>query len=89
MVAPQRGNFHHTDSCDDQRSGRSWPCASMSRPGGNITGVSVDAGLEIWGKRLELFREIVPTISKLAILGLRHDPFETLCLPQRALPRGH
>ena len=59
---------------------------SMSRPGGNITGVSVDAGLEIWGKRLELFREIVPTISKLAILGLRHDPFETLCLPQRALP---
>lgn len=47
---------------------------SMSRPGGNITGVTIDAGLEIWGKRLELFREIVPTISKLAILGLRHNP---------------
>jgi putative tryptophan/tyrosine transport system substrate-binding protein len=47
---------------------------NMSRPGGNITGVSVDAGLEIWGKRLELFREIVPTISKLAILGLRQNP---------------
>jgi putative tryptophan/tyrosine transport system substrate-binding protein len=47
---------------------------SMSRPGGNLTGVSVDAGLEIWGKRLELFREIVPTISKLAILGLRQNP---------------
>lgn len=44
---------------------------SMSRPGGNLTGVSVEVGLEIWGKRLELFREIVPTISKLAILGLR------------------
>jgi len=43
---------------------------SMSRPGGNITGVSIDAGLEVWGKRLELFREIVRTISKLAILGL-------------------
>jgi putative ABC transport system substrate-binding protein len=27
---------------------------SMSRPGENITGVSVDAGLEIWGKRLDL-----------------------------------
>ncbi|MBR0693256.1 ABC transporter substrate-binding protein [Bradyrhizobium lablabi] len=47
---------------------------SLSRPGGNITGVSVDAGLEIWGKRLELFREIVPTLSKLAILGLRQNP---------------
>jgi putative ABC transport system substrate-binding protein len=47
---------------------------SMSRPGGNLTGASVDAGLEIWGKRLELFREIVPTISKLAILGLRQNP---------------
>jgi putative ABC transport system substrate-binding protein len=47
---------------------------SMSRPGGNHTGVSVDAGLGIWGKRLELFREIVPTISKLAILGLRQNP---------------
>jgi ABC-type uncharacterized transport system substrate-binding protein len=33
---------------------------SIARPGGNITGVSVDAGLEIWGKRLELLREAVP-----------------------------
>ncbi|WOH48215.1 ABC transporter substrate-binding protein [Bradyrhizobium sp. sBnM-33] len=44
---------------------------SMSRPGGNITGVSIDAGSDLWDKRLELFREAVPTISKLAILGLR------------------
>src|SRR5204862_29191 len=47
--------------------------SSMSRPGGNITGVSIDAGLEIWSKRLELFREVVPTISKLANLGLRQN----------------
>jgi putative ABC transport system substrate-binding protein len=42
---------------------------NLARPGGNITGVSVDAGLELWGKRLQLLREVVPTISKLAILG--------------------
>jgi putative ABC transport system substrate-binding protein len=42
---------------------------SMARPGGNITGVSIDTGLELWEKRLQLFREVVPTISKLAILG--------------------
>ena len=32
---------------------------SLARPGGNITGVSVDAGLEVWGKRLELLTEVV------------------------------
>ena len=31
--------------------------ASIARPGGNITGVTVDAGLELWQKRLQLFRE--------------------------------
>lgn len=47
---------------------------SMARPGGNITGVSVDAGLELWKKRLQLFREVVPTISKLGILGVQKNP---------------
>jgi putative ABC transport system substrate-binding protein len=30
--------------------------ASLARPGGNITGVSVDAGIDIWAKRLDLLR---------------------------------
>ncbi|MBR0696710.1 ABC transporter substrate-binding protein [Bradyrhizobium lablabi] len=47
---------------------------SMARPGGNITGVSVDAGLQLWAKRLQLFREVVPTISKLGILGVQKNP---------------
>jgi putative ABC transport system substrate-binding protein len=45
--------------------------ASISRPGGNITGASVVAGLEIWGKRLELLREAVPTISNVGFLASR------------------
>jgi len=44
---------------------------SLARPGGNLTGVSVDPGMEIWGKRFQLFREVVPTISKVGILALR------------------
>jgi putative tryptophan/tyrosine transport system substrate-binding protein len=44
---------------------------SLAHPGGNITGVSVDPGLEIWGKRLQLFREVVPAISKLGVLAQR------------------
>jgi putative ABC transport system substrate-binding protein len=41
---------------------------SMARPGGNITGVSVDAGPSIHGKRIALLREVVPGMSKLACI---------------------
>jgi putative ABC transport system substrate-binding protein len=41
---------------------------SLSRPGGNITGVSVDAGLEIWGKRLQILREAIPTAKTIGFL---------------------
>ena len=37
---------------------------SLARPGGNVTGVSVEAELGIWGKRLQILREAVPTASK-------------------------
>ena len=47
---------------------------SLAHPGGNLTGVSVDPGLEIWGKRFQLFREVVPTVSKIGILAHRHNP---------------
>jgi ABC-type uncharacterized transport system substrate-binding protein len=46
----------------------------LARPGGNVTGVSVDAGLELWEKRLQLLREVIPTISKLAIVGIEKNP---------------
>jgi putative tryptophan/tyrosine transport system substrate-binding protein len=38
--------------------------SSLARPDGNITGVSVDAGLEIWGKRLSILKETVRNLSK-------------------------
>jgi putative tryptophan/tyrosine transport system substrate-binding protein len=44
----------------------------LARPGGNVTGVSVDAGLEVWGKRLELLREAVPeSVSGVGYLASR------------------
>ena len=42
--------------------------ASLARPGGNITGLSVQF-TDTTGKRLELLREIVPTLRRLAIMG--------------------
>ena len=43
--------------------------ASLAHPGGNITGVSADAGLEIWGKRLALLVEAVPKIAHAVFVG--------------------
>jgi ABC-type uncharacterized transport system substrate-binding protein len=42
--------------------------ANLARPGGNITGASVDAGLGISGKRLELLKQAVPGASRVALL---------------------
>jgi putative ABC transport system substrate-binding protein len=42
--------------------------ASLARPGGNITGLST-LSPEITGKRLEILKEILPQLSRVAILG--------------------
>lgn len=50
--------------------------ASLARPGGNITGFSIDAGLAILGKRIGLLKETVPAVSRMAWLVPRrawHD----------------
>jgi putative tryptophan/tyrosine transport system substrate-binding protein len=41
--------------------------ASLARPGGNITGMSLQSS-DLAGKRLELLREVLPNLRKLAIL---------------------
>jgi putative tryptophan/tyrosine transport system substrate-binding protein len=44
---------------------------SLARPGGNLTGITLDAGIEIWGKRLELLKEAVPSTTRAAFLAMR------------------
>ncbi len=44
---------------------------SLARPGGNLTGVTLDAGIEIWGKRLELLKHAMPSTARAAFLGMR------------------
>src|SRR6202521_2774915 len=44
---------------------------SLSRPGGNLTGITLDAGIEIWGKRLQMLKEAIPSTAKAAFLGMR------------------
>ena len=47
--------------------------ASLARPGGNITGLST-LSPELSGKRLELLKEIVPRLSRVAVFGTSTDP---------------
>jgi putative tryptophan/tyrosine transport system substrate-binding protein len=47
--------------------------ASLARPGGNITGLATFAP-ELSGKRLELLKEIVPRLSRVAVLGNSAQP---------------
>jgi putative tryptophan/tyrosine transport system substrate-binding protein len=44
---------------------------SLGRPGGNLTGITLDAGIEIWGKRLQILKEAIPSTTKAAFLGMR------------------
>lgn len=46
---------------------------SLARPGGNVTGYSVDVGPEIEAKRFALFKEAVPGLASVAFLGLKAD----------------
>ena len=45
--------------------------ANMARPGGNLTGITLDPGIEIWGKRLQILKETIPSIANAAFLGMR------------------
>ena len=47
--------------------------ASLARPGGNITGLSTFRP-ELSGKQLELLKEIVPRLSRVAVLGTSTQP---------------
>ena len=47
--------------------------ASLARPGGSVTGLSLQA-TDLVGKRLEFLREIIPTLRRLAIMA-RHWQF--------------
>jgi putative ABC transport system substrate-binding protein len=45
--------------------------ASLARPGGNLTGITLDPGIELWGKRLELLKEAIPSTARAAFLAMR------------------
>src|SRR5262247_4463084 len=53
--------------------------ASLARPGGNVTGLS-DATVDVSTKRLELLKEVIPKLSRVAILWNPLNPTNPLQL---------
>jgi putative ABC transport system substrate-binding protein len=58
--------------------------ASLARPGGNITGLT-NVAPDLVGKRLELLKEAVPGISRVAVLGTPNSPGKEIPHAARAL----
>jgi len=54
---------------------------SLARPGGNVTGLTLTAGPEIYGKRLELLRELVPGATRIGLLVNPGSPLTRLLVP--------
>lgn len=61
--------------------------ASLARPGGNVTGLSALAP-ELSGKRLELLKETVPKLSRVAVLGNSTEPSNPQSLKEVELAAG-
>jgi ABC-type uncharacterized transport system substrate-binding protein len=61
--------------------------ASLARPGGNITGLSTLAP-ELSGKRLELLKEVVPKLSRVAAFGTSTTPSTAPTLKETELAAG-
>jgi putative tryptophan/tyrosine transport system substrate-binding protein len=61
--------------------------ASLARPGGNITGLA-SLSPELSGKQLELLKEIVPKLSRMAVLGTSTRPGNARSLRETELAAG-
>jgi putative tryptophan/tyrosine transport system substrate-binding protein len=57
--------------------------ASLAHPGGNITGLSTLAGTEIYSKYLELLKDVVPNLTRVAVLS--NPTFTTSALALKAM----
>ncbi|UFW51231.1 MULTISPECIES: ABC transporter substrate-binding protein [Bradyrhizobium] len=59
---------------------------SLSHPGGNMTGVSFEAAIDTYAKRLQMLKELVPALKKIAVLAAQGDPNVTFAM--RSLERA-
>src|SRR5262249_42880959 len=54
--------------------------ASLARPGGNVTGVAYGVGMDTFAKGLEMLKETVPKVRRVAILSNPDSPTQPLLI---------
>jgi putative ABC transport system substrate-binding protein len=54
--------------------------ASLARPSGNVTGLTYSVGVEAFGKQLELLKETVPAVRRVAVLSNPANPGAALAI---------
>ena len=59
--------------------------ASLARPGGNVTGLAYSVGPELFGKQLQLLKEIAPKVRRVAILSNPANPSHPFAVEQAKL----
>jgi ABC-type uncharacterized transport system substrate-binding protein len=62
--------------------------ASLARPGGNVTGLTTDTGPELEAKRLQILKEVLPHVSRVAYVGTKADWASEPGLSMRAAARA-
>ncbi|TCU78349.1 putative ABC transport system substrate-binding protein [Bradyrhizobium sp. R2.2-H] len=60
---------------------------SLSRPGGNVTGITTNVPQDFFGKRVEILRELVPGASRIAVLVNPKNPMIYLVEDTRNMAR--
>ena len=53
---------------------------SVSHPGGNMTGVSFEAASDTYAKRLQMLKEVLTSLQKIAVLAAQGDPNVTFAM---------
>jgi putative tryptophan/tyrosine transport system substrate-binding protein len=64
---------------------------SLAHPGGRMTGTTFEAASETYGKRLQFLKDILPGLSRVAVIGAKADPnvpFAMISLEKSALLLG-
>ena len=62
--------------------------SSLGRPGGNITGLSTTAGPGIYGKKLALLKEAIPSLSRVAFLSNPDNSFSVMAESEAKVAAG-
>jgi putative tryptophan/tyrosine transport system substrate-binding protein len=75
IICKNRGNAKDDSDRDDRSQDpvANGFVASLARPGGNVTGLTVQ-GTDVQGKIMQILKEAVPTISRVGILWVPAEP---------------